>query len=208
MKKGRTEIIEHQYINQHLHQWTETYEAVGSNSTLEQNPASVTGGRVPNPPFFLWYFSVLAKDLCCRIVSFQNVKPVLCFSEKIARYGLLWCGIKVILWNRCAKEPNGFRFVPFDFFRLCPRRTRLASSGSSFCVRPLRLAPITGRFAMPVQKPNSSPTLSVTLEEADEPQFWMEVMIESEIMSEQRLAGLMKEAGEITAILTAARSNT
>ncbi len=50
--------------------------------------------------------------------------------------------------------------------------------------------------------------LSITLEEADESQFWMEVMIESEIMSEQRLAGLMKEAGEITAILTTARSNT
>lgn len=43
MKKGHTEVIEHQYIYQHLHQRTEYYEAVGGNSTLEQNPAQVTG---------------------------------------------------------------------------------------------------------------------------------------------------------------------
>jgi hypothetical protein len=36
-----------------LHRQTETYEAGGSNSTLEQKPASVTGGRVPNSPFFI-----------------------------------------------------------------------------------------------------------------------------------------------------------
>ncbi|WP_394992871.1 hypothetical protein [Emticicia sp.] len=36
-----------------MHQRTEYYEAVGSNSTLEQNPASVTGGQVPNSPFFI-----------------------------------------------------------------------------------------------------------------------------------------------------------
>jgi hypothetical protein len=50
MKKGRTEVIEKQYINQHLHQKTEYYEGVGSNSTSEQYPASVTGERVPNSP--------------------------------------------------------------------------------------------------------------------------------------------------------------
>jgi hypothetical protein len=60
MKKGRTEVIEHQYINQHLHRRTEYYEAVGSNSTLEQNSAPVTGGRVPNSPFFINTFSLAA----------------------------------------------------------------------------------------------------------------------------------------------------
>jgi hypothetical protein len=43
MKKGQTEVTKQQYINQHLHRLTEYYEAVGSYSTLEQNPASVTG---------------------------------------------------------------------------------------------------------------------------------------------------------------------
>jgi TonB family protein len=43
-----------------LHQRTEYYEAVGSYSTLEQNPATVRGGRVPNSPFFINTFSLAA----------------------------------------------------------------------------------------------------------------------------------------------------
>jgi hypothetical protein len=43
MKKRRTQVIEQQNINQHLYQRTEYYEAVGSNSTLEQNLAPLTG---------------------------------------------------------------------------------------------------------------------------------------------------------------------
>jgi hypothetical protein len=50
MKKGQTEVIEQQNINQLLYQRTEYCEAVGSYSTLEQNPAPVTSGRVSNPP--------------------------------------------------------------------------------------------------------------------------------------------------------------
>jgi hypothetical protein len=30
--------MEQEYINQHLYQWTETYEAVGSNSTARAAP--------------------------------------------------------------------------------------------------------------------------------------------------------------------------
>jgi hypothetical protein len=40
---GLTEVIEQYNINKHLYQQTEYYEAVKSKSTLEQNPASVTG---------------------------------------------------------------------------------------------------------------------------------------------------------------------
>jgi hypothetical protein len=61
MKKwGLTEVIENQYIKQHLHRRTKYYEAVVSNSTLEQNPAPVTGGRVPNTPFIINTFSLVA----------------------------------------------------------------------------------------------------------------------------------------------------
>ena len=48
MKKGRTEVIEQQNINQHLCQRTECYEALEVTQShgrprLEQNPATVTG---------------------------------------------------------------------------------------------------------------------------------------------------------------------
>jgi hypothetical protein len=42
-KRGRTEVIEQQYINQHFHQRTEYYEAVVINSTMEQKTIPVTG---------------------------------------------------------------------------------------------------------------------------------------------------------------------
>lgn len=46
--------------------------------------------------------------------------------------------------------------------------------------------------------------LSITIEEADETQFWLEVLTESGIVTKD-IKDLMKEAGEIVAILTKAR---
>lgn len=45
--------------------------------------------------------------------------------------------------------------------------------------------------------------LRITLEEADESAYWMELLIESETMSESRLRDLLNEANELTAILVA-----
>ena len=46
--------------------------------------------------------------------------------------------------------------------------------------------------------------LSITIEEADETQFWLEILIESRIVTKD-IEDLIKEAGEIVAILTKAR---
>jgi four helix bundle protein len=46
--------------------------------------------------------------------------------------------------------------------------------------------------------------LSITIEEADETQFWLEILTESGIVTKD-IEDLMKEAGEIVAILTKAR---
>ncbi len=43
--------------------------------------------------------------------------------------------------------------------------------------------------------------LGVVEEEADESQFWMEVLVEAGIMSERKLASLRQEAGELLAIV-------
>ena len=45
--------------------------------------------------------------------------------------------------------------------------------------------------------------LSIAIEEADESLYRMEMLVESELVPEIRLADLMKEGDEITAILTA-----
>ena len=47
--------------------------------------------------------------------------------------------------------------------------------------------------------------LGVVIEEADESCFWMELMIESGMLSKEKTSDLLNEANEITAIMTAAR---
>ena len=50
--------------------------------------------------------------------------------------------------------------------------------------------------------------ISITIEEADESLFWMEIITESGILPVERLESLMQEATEILKILSKARKNT
>ena len=49
--------------------------------------------------------------------------------------------------------------------------------------------------------------ISIVLEEADESQFWLEVLEEGEIIDAERLRLLKQEAGELVALLTRIRQN-
>ncbi|EHQ29038.1 four helix bundle protein [Mucilaginibacter paludis] len=50
--------------------------------------------------------------------------------------------------------------------------------------------------------------LSIVVEEADESVFWMEIMIEAEIMHAEKINPLMAEGTEILKIVSAARRTT
>ncbi len=52
-------------------------------------------------------------------------------------------------------------------------------------------------------KPDFISNASITLEEADESQYWMELLVEAGIVPAEKLNALTREAGEIIAILTA-----
>ena len=54
-------------------------------------------------------------------------------------------------------------------------------------------------------KPEFTAKLGVVVEEADETVFWLELLVESGIVPEERLRGLMKEANEFLAIFAASR---
>jgi four helix bundle protein len=47
--------------------------------------------------------------------------------------------------------------------------------------------------------------LGIVEEEADESCYWMEIIIEGEILSKDAVTPLLKEAGEITAMIVASR---
>ena len=46
--------------------------------------------------------------------------------------------------------------------------------------------------------------LGVVVEEADESVFWLELIIDGKLLTKQRIEPLLKEANELTAIMTAA----
>lgn len=52
-------------------------------------------------------------------------------------------------------------------------------------------------------KPAFISKLAIAIEEADESQYWLEMIIEAGLLSQKKLAGLMRESDEIVAILTA-----
>jgi len=47
--------------------------------------------------------------------------------------------------------------------------------------------------------------IGTVIEEADECCFWMELVIEGEMLTEKQVEALLKEANELTAIMTASR---
>ena len=49
--------------------------------------------------------------------------------------------------------------------------------------------------------------LGIVVEEADETQFWLELLIETGIIELDKIRGLLKESSEITAIMTASKSS-
>jgi four helix bundle protein len=61
-------------------------------------------------------------------------------------------------------------------------------------------------------KPDFISKISIAAEEADESQYWLEILLEANITSTEFVFPLLKEANELTAILTAsiktARSRT
>jgi four helix bundle protein len=50
--------------------------------------------------------------------------------------------------------------------------------------------------------------ISITLEEADESLFWLEILTETEIVPPEKLESLKQEAQEIINVLSKARKNT
>lgn len=50
--------------------------------------------------------------------------------------------------------------------------------------------------------------LGIVVEEADETIYWLELLADGDIVPQERLAELMREARELTAIFTAAQHTT
>lgn len=98
-----------------------------------------------------------------------------------------------------------FAVAVFRFCRRLPRtdecrdlsrQLRRSASSVAANYRSMRRAPSDPAFLAKA---------AVVIEEADESAFWLEFLVEVEIVSRTAVAGLQKEAGELVAIFTASR---
>ena len=67
------------------------------------------------------------------------------------------------------------------------------------------MRPITARFAGHVRRLSSSQRWVSVVEEADETVFWLELLIDTAILSQTRMNGLLTEANELLAIFAASQ---
>lgn len=106
---------------------------------------------------------------------------------------------------------EGFKRRTRDFvvrsirlFQAFPKTEEARILGKQF----LRSASSTGATYRARSKAEFYAKLSITIEEADESLFWMEIITESGVLPTERLESLMQETTEILKILSKARKNT
>ncbi|GAB3982217.1 four helix bundle protein [Spirosoma terrae] len=106
------------------------------------------------------------------------------------------------------KRTKDFVLRSIRVFQALPQTDEARIIGRQF----LRSASSTGANYRAVCRARSKAEfyakLSVTVEEADESLFWMEIMAEAKIIPTNRLESLMQEATEIIKVLSKARKNT
>ena len=101
------------------------------------------------------------------------------------------------------RRTKAFALRIIRLYRALPRSTEAQILGKQL----LRSATSVGANYRAVCRARSRPEfiarLGVVAAEADETVFWLELLIEADIMSAKRLEGLLNEARELTAIFSA-----
>jgi four helix bundle protein len=110
--------------------------------------------------------------------------------------------------NLLQKRTKSFVLRSITVFRALPSTEEARIIGKQF----LRSASSVGANYRAVCRSRSQneffAKLSITIEEADESLFWLEIISESGILPVGKLRSLMSEAEEIVKILSKARKNT
>jgi len=61
------------------------------------------------------------------------------------------------------------------------------------------------RLAVVDRKPSLYPSVSIVIEEADESCYWLELIIEGELLAKDKVEALLDKANQITAIMDASQ---
>ncbi|HEX6466575.1 MAG TPA: four helix bundle protein [Terriglobales bacterium] len=113
--------------------------------------------------------------------------------------------------GRVAESDKELRIKNYSSFRSLPRAPEAQIIGKQLLRSGTSVAANYRAMGRARSKAEFTAKLGIVVEEADETVFWLELLLESNIVANERLADLLKEAGELTALFAAsqrtARSN-
>ncbi|MGZ5242905.1 MAG: four helix bundle protein [Bacteroidia bacterium] len=115
---------------------------------------------------------------------------------------------KVEFVAKMLKKTKAFALAAVSLYKKLPKTEEAKIIGRQF----LRSATSVGANYRAACRARSKAEffakLSITIEEADESIYWLELLEESGIINNSETKNLIKESNEITAILATARKNT
>lgn len=97
------------------------------------------------------------------------------------------------------------RSVLYGYFERYPKRKKAALSVNSFCVPETSVAANYRAVCRARSKAEFIAKMGIVVEEIDETVFWLEMLIDTEIIKESLLKDLLKEANELLAIFAASQ---
>jgi four helix bundle protein len=106
------------------------------------------------------------------------------------------------------KRTKAFSLEALKLFQKLPKTEEAKIIGKQFLRSALSVGANYRAVCRSRSKAEFYAKLSITIEEADETMFWIEILKESQILRSDSISQFEKEGKEIVAVLSTARSNT
>ncbi len=110
--------------------------------------------------------------------------------------------------NKFKERTKQYSLQAINIFKRLPKSEESSIIGKQFLRSALSVGANYRAVCRARSKAEFFAKLSITVEEADEVVFWVEILRDSSIMDDEYIRSFEKEAREILAVLTTARKNT
>lgn len=115
---------------------------------------------------------------------------------------------KVAFVQKFQTRTKKFAISAIDLYQQLPKTEEAKIIGRQFLRSALSVGANYRAVCRARSKAEFFSKLSITVEEADEVLYWVEILTESEILNYDKISTFVKESKEILAVLSTARKNT
>ncbi len=115
---------------------------------------------------------------------------------------------KIEFVQQMQKRTKDFALRSIRLFQALPKTEEARIIGKQYLRSSTSMAANYRAVCRARSQPEFFAKFSIVVEETDESLFWLEIMVEAQILPEPKLAGLITEVTELLAIFASARKNT